>query len=135
MGDLLNPPACRAQGEDVAYSSLVDHLFIKLADATTGLVSTGSIAFTDEENTEEAAIGNRAAGGDGKPLGSGTGYQDTGVAMPVQPRPQLGELLAGIPPAQHVQHRFKGAVRKVPEAVRAAHQGVQLLHLGVIHRD
>ena len=63
VGDVLDPPAGGAEGEDVADAGLVDHLLVELADAA-GLLA-------DEEDAEEAAVGDGAAAGDGEPLGAG----------------------------------------------------------------
>ena len=62
VGDVLDPPAGRAEREDVADARLVDHLLVELADPA-GLVA-------DEEDAEEAAVGDGAAAGDGQPLGA-----------------------------------------------------------------
>ena len=62
VGDLLDPPTRGAQGEDVADSSLVDHLLIELANSTPGCMPPRRIPFTDQEHTEEPAIRDRATG-------------------------------------------------------------------------
>ena len=60
MGDVLDPPARGAEDEHVADARLVDHLLVQLADPGTALAG--------EEHAEQAAVGNRPAGGDGQPL-------------------------------------------------------------------
>ena len=135
MGDLLDPPTRGAQGEDVAHPSLIDHLLIELADSTASCMPPRSIPFADQEDPEKPAIGDRATGGHRESLGSGAGGQHTGVAVPDQARPELCELLAGIAATQHVEHGLEGAVGQLAEAVRSAHQGEQLLRLGVLDRN
>ena len=65
MGDVLDPPAGRAEGEDVADAGLVDHLLVELADPRARARSP-----PDEEDAEQAAVGDGAAAGDGEPLGA-----------------------------------------------------------------
>jgi hypothetical protein len=56
VGDVLDPPARRAEGEHVADARLVDHLLVELADASSaGRACRGP----DEEHPEHAAVGDR----------------------------------------------------------------------------
>ena len=68
-GDVLDPPGGRAQGEDVADPGLVDHLLVQLADPAAALLGVGS----RQEDPEQAAVRDGAAGGDGEPLRSRAG--------------------------------------------------------------
>jgi hypothetical protein len=65
VGDVLDPPRRRAEREHVADPRLVDHLLVELADPATG---PGAAR---EEDAEQPAVGDRAAAGDGQPLGAG----------------------------------------------------------------
>ena len=62
VGDLLHLPGACAQGDDLANARLVDHLFIKFADARE--------AFGCYMNAEQSSIGNRSGVCDREPPGS-----------------------------------------------------------------
>ena len=132
MGDLLDPPARRTEGEHVAHPGLVDHLLVQLADPPAGRVPAGRVAFADQEDAEQPAIGDGAAGGDGQSLGSGTCGQYAGVPLPDQPRSELGEVLRRIAAAEHVEHRVVRAAGQVAEAAGPPDQGIQLVGLGLL---
>ena len=136
MGDLLDPPAGRAEGEHVADPGLVDHLLVELADPPARRVPPGGVALADQEDAEQAAVGDGAAGGDGQPLRSGPGGQQPGVALPDQPRPQLGEVLATdngrCSMSSTASNALRGRSRKL---LGPADQGVQLVGLGLLDRD
>ena len=118
VGDLGDPPAGGAQGDDVAGARLVDHLFIEFA-YPRGLFVTGC-----QIDGEHAAVRDRAAGGDGQSLRAGTSGQGAGVAVVDQPRPQLRELGGRVLAGQQIQCRFEGAARQRGER-RAAADGVE----------
>lgn len=59
-GDVLDAPRAGAEDEHVAHPRLVDHLLVELAHAR-GLLP-------DEEDAEEAPVGDRPAAGHGEPL-------------------------------------------------------------------
>ena len=134
VGDLLDPPARRAEGEHVADPGLVDHLLVQLADPAPGGVPPGGVALADQEDAEQTTVRDGAARGDGQPLRAGSGGQHAGVALPDQPRPQLGEVLRRIAAAQHVQHRLERAVRQLAEAVGPADQRVHVVGLLLLDR-
>ena len=67
VGDVLDPPAGRAEREDVADPGLVDHLLVELADPLARALAA------DEEDAEQPAVGDGAAAGDGEPLGARAG--------------------------------------------------------------
>ena len=138
VGDLLHPPTRGAEGEDVADPGLVDHLLVEFPDPAPGGVPTRRVPFADQEHPEQAAVGDGAAGGHGQPLRPGPGGQHAGVAMPDQPRPQLGEVLRRVAPTEHVEHGLEGAVRQLAIPVRPADQGVHVVGLLLLdghHRD
>ena len=114
VGDVLDPPARRAEGEDVADPRLVHHLLVELADPRALLA--------DEEDAEQAAVGDGAAAGDRKPLRARPSGQGAGHAVPDQARPQLGELVAGVATGEHVEggleHRVGQRRRTARRVVR-----------------
>src|SRR5215218_11025847 len=74
--DLLNAPARRSEGEDVADARLVDHLLVELADAAPGA------RLADHEHAEQAAVGDGAAARDRESLRSPPTDDGAGVAIP-----------------------------------------------------
>ena len=101
VGDVLDAPGARAQGEQVADPRLVDHLLVELADPAAG-------AFAGrEEDGVQPAVGDGAARGDGEPLGAPAAGEGVGQAVPGDAGAQLGELVAGVPTREHVEHRLE----------------------------
>ncbi len=101
MGDVLDAPGARAEGEQVADPRLVDHLLVELADPSAGALTGG------EEHGVQPAVGDRAAGGDGEPLGAAAAGEGVGEAVPGDAGAQLGELVAGVAAREHVEHRLE----------------------------
>ena len=64
VGDVLDAPRRRAEGEDVTDARLVDHLLVELADPATGPLTRG------EEDGIQPAVGDRAAARHGQALGA-----------------------------------------------------------------
>ena len=62
--DVLDAPGGRSQHERLARARLVDHLLVELAHTRA----------VGEEHTEQAAIGNRATGGDGQAASTRHGH-------------------------------------------------------------
>src|SRR5262249_15312605 len=90
VGDVLDPPAGRAQREDVADARLVDHLLVQLTDAAAGSVAA------HEEDAEQAAVGDRAAARDREALRAGAAGELSRDAVPDDARAELGELVARV---------------------------------------
>ena len=88
-----DPPGRGAEQERLAHAGLVDHLLVELADA-------GAVG---QEHTEQAAVGDGAAGGDGEALRAGAAPDRAGESVPDDPRAQLGELLGRVPPREQVE--------------------------------
>ena len=86
VGDLDDPPARRAQREDVVDARLVDHLLVELADARVPRL-------TGDEDAEQAAIGDRPAARHGDPLRAGAPRESAVIAVPDDPRPELREFV------------------------------------------
>jgi len=127
-GDLLDAPAGRPEGEDIADPRLVDHLLVEFAHSASG-VRAGADLFGAAREVDRivAAIRDRpAAGGDQLP-GAGPCRQHPGGGIAGQPGPQLGELLAGISPAQHVDHRIESCPRQFPIRIGPPDQIEQLI--------
>jgi hypothetical protein len=120
--DVLDPPGRGTEQEDVADAGLVDHLLVELADAATA----GALG-ADEEDAEEAAVGDGATAGDGQPLSAGPRGEGVGDAVPRQPRPQLGERVGGIAARQHVEHGVQRRVGQRGEGGRPADDGGHLV--------
>ncbi len=74
---------------------LVDHLLVELADAA---------AAVDQEDAEEAAVGDRAGVRDREPPRALRPRDHAGRAVPDDPRPQLGELVGRVAAGEHVEH-------------------------------
>src|SRR5690606_10456749 len=77
--DLGDPPARRSEREDIADARFVDHLLVKLSYPSPGTLSR-------DEHSEQPAIGDRAAAGDGDALRSGAAGEGSGVPVPDQSR-------------------------------------------------
>ena len=101
VGDLDDPPAGRAEREDVVDARLVDHLLVELADA-------GVLRLAGDEDAEQAAVGDRAAAGDGDPLRAGPPGERAVIAVPDEPRTQLGELVGREAAGEQVERRLVG---------------------------
>ena len=117
-GDLLDPPRRGAEHEGLALARLVDHLLVELADPA---------AAVDLEDAEEAAVGDRARVRDRQPPRSLAPLDDTGGAVPDDPRPQLGELVRRVAAGEHVEHVLELRPREPGERVRTAHELVQVV--------
>ena len=127
VSDLFDPPRRRAQHEGLADAALEHHLFVELADAC------GAFGRPEQEDAEEPTVGNGAAVGDGDPLGSLARGQRAADAIPGDARPQLGELVGGIAPGQHVEHAFERTPRQLGERRGPADGGEQIVDAPVVH--
>ena len=110
--DVLDAPRGRAEDERLAGAALVDHLLVEFADP-------GAVG---EEHAEQPTVGDRAAGGDREPLRPVAGADTIGDAVPHDPGPQLGELLARIPAREQVEHVGEQIVGDLGEARAPPHQ-------------
>ena len=119
--DVFDAPRRRAEHERLAGAALVDHLLVELADA-------GAVG---EEHTEQPAVGDRAAARDRQPLGSVAGPDGVVDAVPHEPRPQLGELLARVAAGEQVEHVAEQVVGELGEVGAAPHESGQIGHRDV----
>ncbi len=117
MGDVLDAPGARAQGEQVADPRLVDHLLVELADPPAGALAGG------EEHGVQPAVGDGAARGDGEPLRTSAAGEGVGQPVPGDAGPELGELVAGVAAGEHVEHRLEHRPGERGVGGRAAGQG------------
>ncbi len=127
-GDVLDPPRGGAEGEHVARARLVDHLLVELTDPAAALLGVRP----GQEDAEETAVGDGAAGGDGEALRAGAARDRTGDAVPHQAGAQLREGVGRIAPGEHVQDRGVGGLGERGEGRRAPHQGQQLVHVPAV---
>ena len=77
VGDLLDPPARRAEGDDLADAALVDHLLVELADPPPGRPG-----LADHEDAVQPAVRDRAAARHGDDPGVSPARDDVGLAVP-----------------------------------------------------
>ena len=117
VGDVLDPPAGGAEGEDVADAGLVDHLLVELADPPARALAA------DQEDAEQAAVGDGAAAGHGQPLGAGPAGELPGDAVPDDAGPQLGELVARVAAAEQVEGGVVGAAGQLRRTARSGVRG------------
>ena len=131
-GDVLDPPRAGAEHEHVTDPRLVHHLLVELTDP----VGVAALALRPgQEHAEQAAVGDGAAAGDGEPLRARPAVQGVGGAVPDQPGPQLGELLAGVAAGQHVEHGLQHRPGEATERRRPADHLLQRADFPVVHRD
>ena len=119
VGDVLDPPARGAEGEDVAHPRLIDHLLVELAHS----FARPLLAPADQEDTEQPAVGNGAAARDGESLRAGTSGQRPGDPIPHDARAQLGEFVARVAAAQQVEGGVVGRPRQLGERRAATYEG------------
>ena len=126
VGDVLDPPTGGAQREHIADSGLIDHLLVEFAYAS-GLLA-------DHEHAEESAVGYGTARGDGEPLGAAPAGDDSGVAVPVHPGAQFGELVGREAARDQVEGRVEDAPAQFTVGRRAPDDLVPVIDLEVVDR-
>ena len=102
MPDLEDPPAARAEHDDVAVhpgAKLVDHLLIELAHAAAGRAGLAL-----HEHAEQAAIRDRPAAGHRDDAGVAATLDRVRDAVPDHARLELGELVRRVGAREHAQH-------------------------------
>ena len=105
VADLLDPPAARAEDDDVAVHArpeLVDHLLVELADAPAGRPG-----LADHEHAEQAAVRDRAAAGDRDDPRVAPALDDVGHPVPDDARLELGELVGRVGAGEHAEHALE----------------------------
>ena len=133
VADLLDPPAARAEHDDVAVHpgpQLVDHLLVELADAPAGRPGLAR-----QEHAEQAAVRDRAAAGDGDDPGVAPALDDVGDAVPDDARLELGELVRRVGAGEHARGRPRGPRGSASRTARRAVTSVEQLVDGpAVHR-
>ena len=117
-GDLLDPPRRGAEQERLAGAGLVDHLLVELADPA---------AAVDEEDAEQAAVGDRARVRDRELAHAVARAHQAAGAIPDDARAQLGELVRRVTAREHVEHVLELRAREVAERIGALDERVQIV--------
>ena len=121
VGDVLDPPGGRAEGEHVADPRLVDHLLVELADPAPAF----SLPARKTPNRPRSGIvpplvtASRCA--PGRPVSVPATRSHTSA------RAQLGELVGRVAPGEHVEHASNADSRQRGEGRGAADQRRQLV--------
>jgi hypothetical protein len=126
--DLLDTPRAGAEEEGLALAALEDHLLVQLAHPPMPPRLPG------DEDGIEAAVGDGATVGDGDGAGALSRVQGGGQTVPGDARPEVGELVGGIAPGEHVEHALEQRSRELGEGRRPPHQPLQPLHRPVLDR-
>jgi hypothetical protein len=124
-GDVLDAPGAGAEREDVPHAGLVHHLLVELAYPAAALLRVR----TREEDPEEPAVGNRAAGGDREALRARPAGDRAGDPVPDHARAQFGEGVGRVAAREHVQDGGEGRLRQRGEGGGAADGGEQVVDL------
>ena len=115
MRNFLNAPATRAQGNDLAGAGFVHHFFVELTHA----LGAALLIAADQVDREEAAVGTRAAAGEGEALRTGAALNTAGGrllgggAVPDDARAQFGELVGGVASGEHFEHGVEESARQL----------------------
>ena len=129
--DLQDPPAAGAEHDDVAVhpgAELVDHLLVELADAPA---RRAGLAL--HEHAEQAAVGDRAAAGDGDDAGVAAALDRVGDAVPDDPRLELGELVRRVGAGEHAQDAVEDVARQGLVGRRARDRREQVVAGPAVH--
>ncbi len=127
VGDVLDAPRRRAEGEDVTDAGLVDHLLVELADPATGPFPGG------EEHGIQPPVGDGAAARHREALGTPAARERVGDAVPDDARAQLGELVGGVAAGEHVERRLEDRARQRGEARRPVDERLDVGDGPVVH--
>ena len=113
--NFFNAPAARAEGNDLASAGFVHHFFVEL----THTFGAALLIAADQVDREEAAVGNRAAAGDGEALRTGAAFNTAGGCLlgggsvPDDARAQFGELVGGVASGEHFEHGVEEGARQL----------------------
>ena len=103
--DVVDPPAARAEDDDVAVhpgTQLVDHLLVELADPPAGRAGLAG-----HEHAEQAPVRDRAAARDRDDPSVAPALDDVGHPVPDDARLELGELVGRVGAGEHAEHAFE----------------------------
>ena len=144
LGDLLDAPAGGAEHEHLALPRFEHHLLVELADppllAACGAANAPAFGLRPprggaaglpgrQEHAVQTAIGDGAGICHGDAGGALARPKRSGDPIPRQPRAQLGELVGGIAPGEHVEHAVERAAGQIRERRRPANELVDLVDL------
>ena len=121
--DVLDPPAARAEGDDLAGPALVDHLLVELADPPAGRPG-----LADHEHAVQAPIGNRPARGHGDDARVAPAIDRVRDPVPHESGLQLRELVRRVRPGEHPEHALEDLPRQGLVRCRAGDGREQLVH-------
>ena len=92
--DVGHPPAGGSEHEHLAGAHLVHHLLVELADF---------LPVIEQIHRKKPAVRDRATADDRQALCAGPATDRSLEPVPDDARPELGELVRGIAPAEHVE--------------------------------
>ena len=133
MGDGLDAPGAGAEEDDLALAGLVDHLLVELADAAAARAAarrgrrSSPVAIVREVDAEEAAIGDRATGGDGHRARVAARLDRAGDPVPDEARPELGELVGGVVAGEHADDGLEGVAPELGVVLGSPDEGEELV--------
>ena len=107
---------------------LVDHLLVELADAPAGRAR-----LADHEDTEQAAVRDRAAAGDGDDPRVAAALDGVGDAVPDDARLELGELVRRVGAREHAQDAVEDLARERLVRRRPGDRGQDLVAGPAVH--
>ena len=111
-----------------ARPELVDHLLVELADPPAG-----GARLARHEDAEEAAVGNRPAGGDRHDPGIAPALERVGDPIPDEARLELRELVGGIRAGEHREDALERLARQRLEGRRVRHGRQQVVDRPAVH--
>src|SRR5690606_19017317 len=115
------------------------HLLVELADApaaagapagaghVVGKRAVARRSLRGEEDAVRALVGDGAAARGRQAQRTGAAAQHAGGTVPGDAGAELGEVLARVPPGEHVQHRPPRRLAEVRERGGATYQGEQVV--------
>ena len=107
VGNVLDSPGGGTQHEGFADAAFEDHFLVELANARRARRRA------NEVDAVQPPVGNGPPVGDRHPAGALPRADRPGDPVPGDPRSELGELVGGVAPRQHVQHAFERAATEV----------------------
>ena len=120
MGDLLDPPTARPEGDHFAYPGLVDHFLIEFADPRALLAN--------HEHPEEPAVRDRAATRHRKSLRARPTAEDSGGSVPDDAGLEGGEVIGWVSAAEEIEDGFQDASGEARERCCPPGEGEAFVH-------